>query len=73
MSLAENLPFTKVQASHLTGQTQIWAKPKPIYVNPQSSCFASGNPYTNRKSKHARRNLVYLLFFLLVMFLLTQK
>ena len=63
MSLAENLPFAKVQASHLTGQTQIWAKPKPIYVN----------PYTNRKSKHARRNLVYLLFFLLVMFLLTQK
>ena len=27
----------------------LWAKLKPIYVNPQNSYFASGNPYTSRK------------------------
>ena len=39
---------------HVCQVKRKWAKPKPIYVNPQSSCFASGNPYTNRKSKDKR-------------------
>ena len=27
----------------------LWAKPKPLHVNPQSLYFTSGNPYTSRK------------------------
>ena len=49
----------QVRASHLTVQILYGFSP---------------NTYTNRKSKHARRkNLMYLLFFLLVKFLLSQK
>ena len=39
---------------------QIRAKPKPIYANPPKLItFASGNPYTSRKSKSTRRKSLY--------------
>ena len=57
MFLAENLKTLLSASIAFDRSNAKWAKPKPIYVNPQSSCFASGNPYTNRKSKHARKIL----------------
>jgi len=49
MFLAENLKssLSVIIAYELSNEKR--AKPKPIYVNPQSSYFASGNPYTRRK------------------------
>ena len=49
MFLAENLKFPLSASIAFDWSNAIWAKPKPIYVNPKSSCFASGNPYTSRK------------------------
>ena len=35
-------------------------------MNPQNSCFASGNPYTNRKSKSKRKNPSILALFVFI-------
>ena len=59
MFLAEKLHFHKSASIAFVWTNTIWAKPKPIYVNPQSSYFASGNPYTSRKSKSKRRKSFY--------------
>ena len=49
MFLAENLEIPLSASIAFDRSNALWAKPKPIYVNPQSSYFASGNPYTSRK------------------------
>ena len=66
MSLAENLHFHKSASIAFDWSNALGAKPQPLYVNPQSSYFASGNPYTSRKSKSKRRKI--LLFLLLFFF-----
>ena len=74
MSLAENYCFNKSASIAFYWSNAEWAKPKPLYENPQSAYFASGNPYTKQKEQTRKaKNLECLLFFLLVIFLLTQK
>ena len=51
MFLAENLKIPLNASIALDQSNALWAKPKPIYVNPQSSYFALGNPYASRKRK----------------------
>ena len=51
MLFAENFHFDKSASIAFDWSNAKWAKPKPIYVNPQSSYFASGNPYTSRKEQ----------------------
>ena len=63
MFLAENLKTPLSASIAFDWSNDLWAMPKPIYVNPQSSYFALGNPYTNRKSKRTGLILVCLLFF----------
>ena len=57
--LAENLRTLLSASIAFVRTNEKRAKPKPIYVNPQSSYFALGNPYTNRKSKSKRRKSFY--------------
>ena len=64
MSLAENFTLPAKCEHRICPVKRKWAKTKPIYVNPQSSCFASGNPYTSRKREqtvHSRRFSLFLL------------
>ena len=49
MFLAENLKIPLSASIAFDRSNTKWAKPKPIYASPQSSYFASGNPYTSRK------------------------
>ena len=69
MSLAENLHFHKSASIAFDRSNAIWAKPKPLYVNPQSSLHSlRGTTPTqaeNSKSKRKQILLFLLLFFLL--------
>ena len=51
MFLAEKLHFHKSASIAFVWTNTIWAKPKPIYVNPQSSYFASGNPKQTERAR----------------------
>ena len=56
MVLAENSKIQLSASIAFVRSNILWAMPKPKYANPKSSYFASGNPYTSRKSKSTRKN-----------------
>ena len=69
MFLAEILKSLLSASIAFVWTNAVWAKPKPIYVNPQSSHFASGNPYTSSK----REQIGFILAEMFSLFLLVLK